>query len=272
MFWFIMWGLLTALFTTLLSLIKAGWLIILWFILSLIIALLLVVVVIYFIIIPIIFNKSKETSKFHWFMTRQCAQFFLALCNTRVKVEGEENIPDNLNILYVSNHKSLLDPVFVIYAVRRAMQIMGKIEIWQDMKYLTFLFKTVHVLKIDRNNDRKSMEEVMKGIKTLRGGKGVLVFPEGGIITRDVEQMVAIKAGAYKLATKSNATILPMAIFGDSKFDKLPIFKHKEIRVRILKPIEPNEYENLTTLELGQKVVEEVNENYDEEKWEVRHE
>ena len=63
------------------------------------------------------------------------------------------------------------------------------------------------MLKINRSSDRDAAKSIVEGIKFMKEGNGIILFPEGGIKTREVEQMVSIKPGAYKLATKSEAII-----------------------------------------------------------------
>ena len=71
--------------------------------------------------------------------------------------------------------------------------------------------------------------------------------------------MVEVKAGAYKLATKAEASISPVSIIGTSKFIHMNKFKANRVKIVIHKPIYKEEYENINTQELGEKVFEIVN-------------
>ena len=65
------------------------------------------------------------------------------------------------------------------------------------------------------------------------------IFPEG---TRSkVEgEMLPFKHGSFKLATKANAKLIPVAINGSGKIfdDHVPIIKAGKVRVEFMEPIE----------------------------------
>jgi len=271
MLWPITIIVLTALFSLLYRLINTNpWMLFLWIPLAIITTLILTVILIYFVTIPLIF-KLKESNKFRAFLTYQTTSFILPIAKIKIKVTGRENLVKETNVMYVSNHKSLIDPVFVFHATRRPCSTAGKVEIWKDLKFLSFLFKKIDVLTIDRDDDRKAVKEILRGVEKLKNNKSVLIFTEGGIKTREVEQMVDIKAGAYKLATKSDAIIQPLAIHGNSKVETTK--GKKKILVEILKPIYPEEYQNLNTHEIGEMVLNIVNEHFqDEPKYELKEE
>ena len=122
------------------------------------------------------------------------------------------------------------------------------------------------IIKINRDNDREAAKSIVEGIKYMKNDNSVIIFPEGGIKTREVEQMVSIKPGAYKLATKSDAVIQPIAIIGNSKICKRKWYQPRvRVIVRFLQPINPEDYKDLNTHEIAYKVVEAVNANFPNE-------
>ena len=61
----------------------------------------------------------------------------------------------------------------------------------------------LHCVFMDRSNVRKSGEAIIKGIRNLKAGFSIVIFPEG---TRSKgDKMAEFKAGSFKLATKQNA-------------------------------------------------------------------
>ena len=93
-------------------------------------------------------------------------------------------------------------------------------------------------------------------------------FNGGELMDSDdiIEQMVSLKAGAYKLATKSEAIIQPAAIIGSSKLAKRKPWQWFKIIVRFLPAIYPADYAGLTTHEIGYKVIDMVNKEFPHEK------
>ena len=72
--------------------------------------------------------------------------------------------------------------------------------------------------------------------------------------------MVDLKPGAYKLATKPKADILPISLIGNSLMTKKKIWQRKKVTVIIHKPIKYEEYKDYNTQELGLLVGTIVNE------------
>lgn len=187
------------------------------------------------------------------------------LCGVRLVVEGKENLTPNHKTLYVANHKSLIDPFLIYIATGRSLTAAAKSDLWK-YKILLPLIDAFHVIKINRDNDREAVKSILEGIKYIKGGNGMIIFPEGGIKTRDVDQMVAIKAGAYKLAVKAEADIQPIALIGNKDISKRKFYQpFKKVILRYLPAIHPEDYKDLNTHEIAHKVLNMVNENYPNE-------
>lgn len=245
------------------------WLLFLWIPLAILIGFILTVVFILFGAIPFV-GATKPQNKLRQLLISLCGHYLLLMMNSHVKVYGRKNMVKS-NCLIVSNHKSLIDPVFIYAGLRRVGWPCAKKEVPEEMPYLKFILDNFHTMYIDRENDRNSLKEIIKGINELKAGNDVLIFPEGGIKTRDVEQMVAIKSGSYKLAVKANVPIQPIALVGNTKtFTRKCFFKHVRVKLYILEPLMPEQYANMTTHEIGVEILNRVNKMFGhEEKHEV---
>jgi len=247
------------------------WLWFLWVVLGILTAAILFIIWLFFIVFPY-WKRVDLNSERRYRYTVHLIKIIYYLSGVRIKVVGKENLVKDKTVLYVANHKSMVDPVTIIASIGRLCSVAAKKEVWTDMPYLAILLDSFHCLHIDRENDRNTTKEIIRGYKLMQDGYSMLIFPEGGIITRDVEQMVAIKPGCYKLATKSNSVIQPIAIHGNTKlqYRKFLDFKVTKLKVEILPPIMPEDYQELDTHEIAMKVVDKVNACYDEEKVEVK--
>ena len=90
---------------------------------------------------------------------------------------------------------------------------------------------------MDRKDMKKSLETILAGIKLLKEGKSLVVFPEG---TRSrCDEVGEFKQGSFKLATKSNVPIVPVTIDGTYKImeGNNYIIKPAEVNVYIHEPI-----------------------------------
>lgn len=144
------------------------------------------------------------------------------------RVAGRENlkkIQDHKNgVLFVSNHRSLLDPVFVtailpFFSPLRPMYFLslqrheyGHIPIGRYI-FGGFLFKLFGAYPAYRG--LKDYEKTLvHHIALLGDGRSVCMFPEGGI-TKDPEgRPQAARPGVAYLAKRTGAVVVPMAITG----------------------------------------------------------
>lgn len=258
---FIIWASCSYLF----SLISTNpWFWFLWIPLGFIATVLIFVIWLYGVALPIL-GRLKTNSKLKGMYAVHVIKMVNILGGVKLKVEGKENLTPSKRVLYVSNHKSNIDPCLIYQAANRTMTAAGKSSLWK-IKPLLPLIKAFQVIKINRENDREAAKSIIEGIKYMKNDNSVIIFPEGGIKTREVEQMVSIKPGAYKLATKSDAVIQPIAIIGASKISKRKWYQPRvKVIVRFLPAINPEDYRDLNTHEIAYKVVELVNANFPNE-------
>lgn len=257
----------------LLSLISSNpWLWFAWVPAGFIIMIALFVAWMYLVALPIL-ARVKTNSKLKGMYAVHVIKMVNLLCGVKIKVEGKENLTPSKRVLYVSNHKSNIDPCLIYVAANRTMTAAGKSTLWKVKPLLPF-FNAFQVIKINRESDREAAKSILEGIKYMKNDNSVIIFPEGGIKTREVEQMVSIKPGAYKLATKSEAVIQPIALIGSSKISKRKWYQPRvKVIVRFLPPINPEDYKDLNTHEIAYKVVDMVNANFpNEEKYVISEE
>ncbi len=207
-----------------------------------------------------IFRFQKINNKFKYVIMWHYADLITIFGRVKIDVIGKENIPD-LPFVVFANHKSLMDPVVIFKALgmRRCTAVAKKNL--AKIKIFALIMREMGVILIDRENDREAMKGIIQGIKNIQEyGIGYMIFPEGGIKTRDTEEMVDVKPGCYKLATKAEAKILPVSIIGASKISKRRMFQSSRVKIVFHKPILKEEYDLLNTTELGDKVFDIVNE------------
>ncbi|WP_304206770.1 lysophospholipid acyltransferase family protein [Peptostreptococcus russellii] len=133
---------------------------------------------------------------------------FLSKIFYRVEITGQENIPSSGNVIIVANHKSFLDPVFMMIAVRNRRIIpVAKKELF-DVPILKQILKKLEVIPIDRANPGLStIREILKQIKS---GRILGIFPEG---TRSsMDKFLPAKPGVGLFAAKTKSQIIPMSI------------------------------------------------------------
>lgn len=131
----------------------------------------------------------------------------LKLCH-HIRIEGRENVPDDA-CLIVGNHASYLDPTTIGWGIAREIDFLGRRDLFKP-PVLNWLLPMCNVLPIDRDgNDISGLRGI---IKMLKGGRSVLVFPEG---TRSPDgNLQPAEPGAGLLAVKAGVRVLPTRVFG----------------------------------------------------------
>ncbi len=128
-----------------------------------------------------------------------------------IEVLNQERIPKDENVLFVSNHQSDFDIAVFLALVDKPVGFVAKIEM-EKVPLLRDWMRNIHCVFMDRKDLKQSLQTILEGIKILKEGYSLVVFPEG---TRSkTGKMGEFKAGSFKLATKSKVTIVPVTING----------------------------------------------------------
>ena len=218
----------------------------------------ILVITLYIFFIYIICPYSNPKSKFKQALLYPIVDFARIMCNVKYKVIGKENIPSNTFVGF-PNHKSYFDIVLLYLALNKPLGAAGKKELFKN-KIFKRLGNAIGCITIDRDNDRESIKNIIKATKIIESGLNYIIFPEGGRKSLDTDLMVDLKPGAYKLATKPKADILPISLIGNSSMTKKKILERKKVTVIIHNPIKYEEYKDYNTQELGLLVGTIVNE------------
>ncbi len=130
-----------------------------------------------------------------------------------VIVEGIGNIPKDGNFVLIANHQSMMDIFVIISTINRPIAFIAKAEL-KKVPILRKWMTSMGCIFMDRKDMRQSMQALLDGIKKVKSGDNMCIFPEG---TRTDGPMLEFKGGSFKLATKSGAPILPLTIDGSHK-------------------------------------------------------
>lgn len=146
--------------------------------------------------------------------TKKWANALLKVAKVKVNVHGLENLPLDRNVLFIGNHQGNFDIPVYITQLPTLQGFVSKIEVEKIPGVSTWM-KHMYCIFMDRSSLRKSSEAIIHGIKVLKNGHSLVIFPEG---TRSKgPTMGDFKAGSFKLATKSKKPIVPITINGSYK-------------------------------------------------------
>lgn len=235
----------------------------LWIPLGLIAGWLVLVILIFTVIYPFL-RFTKPTNRLKHEIIYQFCWFANHLFKVSLKVKGRENIPNETFVAF-ANHKSMLDVSLVYVGCHCVMSAVAK-KTLAGVGIIRMFMNTIRVIPLDRENDRQGVKDLLSAIHLVEENYNFMIFPEGGIKTRETELIETIKPGAFKLATKPQASVLPISIIGSSQCSKRSPWRRTKIKMVIHKAIPYEEYKDLSTQELGEQVKEIINSGVLDEK------
>ncbi len=173
-----------------------------------------------------------------------------------IKVVNKNNIPKEGPVILVGNHKHNYDFISLISGTKRTVHFLGKKELIDKHGWL---FKRLPVIPVDRSS--KNKEAVEEACKLVSNNEVVGIFPEG-TFNKTEYVIMPFKYGAVKIASNTNASIVPFAITGEYK-----IFK-RNLKIVYGKPYIIEDKRDLTkeNIKLMNKVVRLMKGNDDEKR------
>ena len=162
-----------------------------------------------------------------------------------IKVVNKNNIPKEGPVVLVGNHKHNYDFISLISGTKRVVNFLGKRELIDKHGWL---FKRLPVIPVDRTTKNKEAMDV--AIDLLNKGEVVGIFPEG-TFNKTEYVVMPFKYGAVKIASVTNASIVPFAITGEYKR-----FRHG-LKIEFGKPYKIEDKRDLTkeNIKLMNKVI-----------------
>lgn len=154
-------------------------------------------------------------------MTHTIVSTFLRILRfisgVNVHIKGKENIDETEPLLIIANHRGFFDIITGFPLLKRNCSIVAKVE-FLHVPIMSYWMKRLGCFFLDRKDLRSGVTMVVDSINKLKNGTSIWIFPEG---TRNKNEnsleLLEFKAGAFKIAEKSNCKILPIAFYGTEK-------------------------------------------------------
>ena len=162
------------------------------------------------------------------------------LAGAKLTVIGEENVPKDEAVLYVANHRSMVD---IVLTYARCPDLTGFIAKDGMLKVpaLRAWMKRLHCEFLNRDDIKQGMKVILSAIDKVKNGISIFIFPEG---TRnrnkdDSTDILPFKDGSFKIAQKTGCKIIPVAITGTNRIfeDQFPWAKKGKVIIEYGEPI-----------------------------------
>ena len=176
---------------------------------------------------------------------------------------GTENLPKEGGYMMYPNHQGKYDVLGIMYTHKSPCTF-----VMDKKKSNTILVREfvdlVQAKRLEKDNPRQGIHIIMDVAREVASGKKYILFPEGGYEFNNRNKVCDFKAGSFKIALKSKAPIVPIALVDSFKvfnsFHLGPITTY----VYYLKPITYEEYKGLKTHEIAALVKSRIEEKLKE--------
>src|SRR5262245_43677726 len=143
----------------------------------------------------------------------------------RVRVLGRENIPGKGGALFVCNHLSFVDALFLIASTDRHVRFMMFSGIY-ELPYVQPFARILGAIPISsEQRPREMLKSLQTASEAIRAGEVVCIFAEGQI-TR-IGQLLPFRRGFERIMKDVSAPIIPVALEG--LWGSIFSFEHKKI-------------------------------------------
>jgi len=181
-------------------------------------------------------------------IARVWARTTLGISLARVEVVGGENLRKAPVAVYACNHTSYMDTPILYSTLPFQFRILAKQGLWK-IPFIGWHLNRSGQIPIDISTQRSSIASLSAGVRALKSGLPLLVFPEGGRTSDGHPQ--SFQSGAAYLAIRAQVPLVPMALV--NAFGLLPIHtRHLHPRPVQLIVGEPISTEGTTTRQLNE--------------------
>ncbi len=170
----------------------------------------------------------------------------------QIKIEGETNFPTDNPTIVIANHNCLKDIFYLPTAIPTEIVslISSRLIYKQDLQRQKIVNKYLYSMPIEAHGGKIYSDLCLEfATKLLNNGINLNIFPEGAYIN-DTVNVYKGRTGAARIlyTAKDNgiqAYIVPIAIEvkqQDSDLDNYNLLKSDQVNIKILKPINYDEY------------------------------
>jgi 1-acyl-sn-glycerol-3-phosphate acyltransferase len=132
---------------------------------------------------------------------------------------GMAPVPPTGPAILVSNHTCSADPMFLQAGFPRIPCYLSAEEHYNVHPFIHWVLSSMHCVPVCRNG--RDTGAAIRGLRRLREGHFVCIFPEGNLSGVAKKRLRAAKHGAALLALRSRAPVYPAYIAGGPRTDNL---------------------------------------------------
>jgi len=164
---------------------------------------------------PIMFCMFLAKRKYAAKVFKLWMRSLLLLSFCPFKIKGKDNLYLKSPNIFVTNHSSYVDAVFLTAFLPSNVIFVGKESLFK-VPILGFFFNKLGYISINKMDYSQSLGDMKKIEESLKQGSSVLIFPEGTF--NYSAGLRPFKLGAFKIAAELNLPVCPIALHGTRYF------------------------------------------------------
>ena len=149
---------------------------------------------------------KKERSSF--VIVTTALKIIIWLSGIHLIVKGQEKVPKDQAVLYVSNHRSYFDIVTLYPLTNNTTGFVAKKEL-ERIPFIRRWMRYMNCQFLDRENIKEGLKTILNCIATVKGGCSVCIFPEGTRNTGEELSVLHVPQGMTCWNLRKAASRLP---------------------------------------------------------------
>lgn len=197
-------------------------------------------------------HADRYSKEYRYGVARNMVRKMMRNARVKTKCFGVENLPKDGGYVMYPNHQGKFDALGIIHVHDNPCSIVMDEE--RSKMILTNEFIDVlDGIRIDKNDLRKQLGSIRHLADEVKAGRKFILFPEGGY-DHNGNHLRDFKPGAFKAAIWARRPIVPVAVVDSYKLFDINSLKRVTTQVHFLKPLYYEDYKNLNTKEIAEKV------------------
>ncbi len=201
-------------------------------------------------------KPQENDSKFYRFLINLIAEAAIPILSVKMHTQGLEKTPKQGRFLLVCNHLNEMDPVVLLrYFKDSQLTFISKREN-QSMFVVGKFMHKIQCQLMNRENDREALKTIFKCVEIIKEDKAsVAVFPEGYI--KPDRKLHHFRNGVFKIAQRTKVPIVVCTLQNTHHvFHNGLHLKPTHVHLHLVDVILPEQYQGMTTVDLGNMVYE----------------
>ncbi len=209
------------------------------------------------------YYKKTNDIDYLYTLADEFSQELLNYYHIKVEVSYDDLSFKEQQVLFVANHQSMFDPLFIFQYLNHpcGFFIAGEFDRYLKYQALRIILEASKSVYIYRNDIRKTALEIKKASEYVKtSNTSYMIFPEGHIKCegKNITTCDAFLPGAFKIAKNNNLMIVPITILDSEKIhhttNYLDMLAPGIIHIHFHKPITAQQYQDLNTQQISEMV------------------